>query len=99
MLGRDPMRKCVRDMRLLYNTNAKQPAPDRAIEDFHVHVLPPKTNYPLSRKTSNILSNITTFLHDAFGTTHAIPPYFHQRTRLSQEIMSHNRAKTSQRSA
>ncbi|HLR09486.1 MAG TPA: amidase [Bacillota bacterium] len=99
MLGIGPMGKSVRDMRLLYNIIAKQPAPDRVIEDFHVHVLPPKTNYPLSPKTSNILSNITTFLHDAFGATPAIPPYFHESALLWQEIMSIDGAKTIQRIA
>lgn len=87
MLGIGPMTKSVADAKMLYNIIAKKPAEAKDLSRFTMTILP-RTNYPMSDETENMLVMIQKQLQDEYETMKAVPPFFDQCAILWQEIMS-----------
>lgn len=87
MLGIGPMTKSVADAKMIYNIIAKKPASERELSRFKMTILP-RTNYPMSDETENMLTTIQEQLKDEFETKKAVPPFFDQSALLWQEMMS-----------
>ena len=87
MLGMGPMTKSVRDAKLIYNIVAKARAKEKRIDEFTINVLP-KTNYPLSMKTTTLIDSVHDSLKELFSLERTIPPFLKETSLVWQEIMS-----------
>lgn len=87
MLGLGPMTKSVRDAELLYNIMAESPAVVQEKASWMISFLP-KTAYPLSHATEDLLSQLKEVLSEGFATEVTEPPFFRETSLMWQEIMS-----------
>lgn len=87
MLGIGPLTKSVRDARLLYEIIANHEVSPTDLKEFTINILP-KTNLPLSRRTSKLLTQVYKACREDYLVERKIPPYFHQSAVLWQKMMS-----------
>lgn len=94
MSSMGPMGKSVRDMKLIYNIIANNPATEQTLDNMIIQFLPDEQPYPISYKTRETLLAIRAFLRTSFQIEQQIPPYFTDSAVLWQEMMSVEGSKT-----
>lgn len=87
MLGIGPMTKSVRDARLLYEIIADHKVTPTNLKEFTINVIP-KTNFPLSRRTTKLLTQVYKTCREDYLVERKVPAYFNESAVLWQKIMS-----------